>query len=68
MSKPVKLKIEYRNFGAVVICRGRVVFRSQATDARNACGKFIEYWRSVEAERAEEPAAAPANLAELVQW
>jgi hypothetical protein len=66
--KTAKLKIEYREFGAVVLHRGRVVFRSTATDARHACKLFVDGWREEEASDCSAIEQAPANIAELVQW
>lgn len=65
MSRAPALKIEPRDFGAVVTRRGRVIFRSRAADARAECREFVRNWcEGGEVIRAE----LKANLAESVQW
>lgn len=65
MSRAAKLTIEPRTFGAVVIRRGRVIFRSAAIDAHHECRTFVRTWGE------DEPAALAAgalSLAEQIQW
>lgn len=62
-----RARIEFRSFGAVVVFRRRVVFKSTATDARFECARFIETWEpSIEA--ADIQPVQTQCLAEIVQW
>jgi len=65
MSRAPKLRIVLREFGAVVIRRGRVVFKSTATDARFECARFAAAWTE---EAANSAPIQPRQLAEIVQW